>query len=349
MLYLDAAHGISGDMTVGALIDLGADAGKITGKVGRLADVKVRKVKRAGVSAAKFDVKYSHEERLFSDLKRDLGGLRLSHKAHKMTLRILTTLAAAEASAHKTTLKKVHLHEAADGVVDAVATAVALEDLGLIDGPFACSIVSVGNLAPATAEIIKSHHIPVRHAFGREITTPTGAAILAALKPEYDTRKPNGASGFGAGSWNLPHPNVLEVVLADELFMLESNIDDATPEELSHALSRLLREGAVDASITPCMMKKGRLGFLLSVLTRDPKRHSRVVMEETGTLGVRVRVVDRLEAERSVTEKKFRVGGAVESVRIKKSQFKSKPEFEDVASIARKHKKSFRSIKRKAL
>lgn len=349
MLYFDATRGIAGDMTVAALIDLGADSGKIIKKVGRIAEVEVKKVKRAGVAATKFHVNYGHEERLLSDLRKDLKSMRLSPKAFNLAWRILSELGRAEAKAHSTSISKVHLHEAADSVVDAAATAIALEDLGLINGPFSCSIVSVGKLAPAAAEIIESNSVPIRFSSNLEVTTPTGAAIVAALKPKYDTKKPNGKTGFGAGCWDLSHPNVLTVVLADEFFMLESNIDDATPEELSYAMERLMREGALDANVTQCIMKKGRLGFLFTVLTKDPTRHAQVVMEETGTLGVRVKPVERFEAERVIREKRISVGGKSEVVRIKKSRFKAKPEFDDVARIARNHNKSFRSIRRKAL
>ncbi|VVB51140.1 Uncharacterised protein [uncultured archaeon] len=131
------------------------------------------------------------------------------------------------------------------------------------------------------------------------------------------------------------------------LVILETNVDDATPEELAHALETLLKAGALDAHIIPCVMKKGRPGFLFRVLTKDPKKHVPLVMEHTGTLGVRIiPLLDRVEAPRSTSKIQVVVAGKKHGVRIKKSPVKNKAEFDDIARIADEHKMSVRKVKK---
>ncbi len=345
MLYIDCSRGIAGDMFVGALVDLGADYTKIVNALKPVARVRFRKVSKRGVLATKFDVTYKPASREYRDLLEEINKLRVSLKVKSLARRILTTLASAEASVHNVPLKKVRLHEAVDCVVDSVAVALALEDLNLIDARIKASVLSVGCVAPATEWIIKQHRIPVRVTSSREVTTPTGAAILASLAAEYTTAGVEGNPGFGAGSMNLGYPNVLKIVLTQELVLLESNIDDSTPECLSYAVERLIDEGALDVHLLPCFMKKGRIGFLVRVLTASPEKHAAVLMEETSTLGVRVLpVVGRFEAQRSVSEKTAVFNKKTESVRVKKSAFTSKPEFEDVRRIAKKHGIPFNKV-----
>ncbi|MFH1788943.1 MAG: nickel insertion protein [Candidatus Altiarchaeota archaeon] len=216
MLYLDCCCGIAGDMFAGALMDLGAESDSIVDLLSNIADVDVTKVVKKGVSATRLRVSYPSDMEEYSSLVEKVKDLSLSLKAEAFALSVLENLAKAEAVAHDVALKDVHLHEAADSIVDAVAAALALEELNLLEASFYSSTVSVGYLAPATLEIMRVNSIPSRKVSGAEIVTPTGASILAALSPEYVGEQPfGGREGFGAGEKDFTYPNVLRVVLAD--------------------------------------------------------------------------------------------------------------------------------------
>jgi uncharacterized protein (TIGR00299 family) protein len=349
MIYLDCSSGAAGDMLAGALIDSGADWRKIMGVLKPLAKVRVEKVKKRGVSAIKFEVGYEPGSREYVELAGDVKKLKLSPKARKLALRVLKILAEAEAKAHDIPLGRVHLHEAADCVVDSVAVALALEDLGWLSESFVSSVVSAGYIAPATKHIITEYGVPVRFTSDRELLTPTGAALLAALAVDY-RRMGYCSFGAGAGSMSLPWPNVLRVGLVKPKAVLESNIDDCTPEHISHMMAALMDAGALDVHVMPCVMKKGRLGFLVRVLTDEPERHASMIMDETGSLGVRVMGVEsRFELGRRTSKVSVRFGGKTEHVRVKYTPLGFKPEFDDLAAIAARHKTTFRSVRERVL
>ena len=344
MLYLDCASGMSGDMFVGALAALGADERLIKRKLKPVAKVSFSTVRRQGVAATKFNVGYLSGPATYQKLAADIRSLRLNGGAERLALRILRILAEAEAKVHCVPLRRVHLHEAADSVVDASASALALQSLGLLGGPVASSIVSCGSLAPATYEIIREYGVPVKFRGDREILTPTGAAILAATVTDWGVMEYSKPAS-GAGGMRLPWPNVVKAAIVKPLVVLESNVDDCTPEELSHMTSSLISSGALDVHVLPCMMKKGRLGFLVRVLSDDPEVHAKAVMEETGSIGVRVLPIERrFELQRVVREVSVVVGGRRERVRIKFTPLGYKPEFDDVSAIARRSGLPFRVV-----
>ncbi|MFC2162969.1 nickel insertion protein, partial [Candidatus Altiarchaeota archaeon] len=250
---------------------------------------------------------------------------------------------------HEVPVEEVHLHEAVDCVVDAVATALALNDLGHIDGIVKATPMGVGDIAPATMHIIVSQEIPVTHFSGREVATPTGAAIAAAIVDEYTTAIPTGAKGNGAGTMKCPYPNIVSAIIPTDKYILETNIDDCTPEQVTYTMEKLITDHALDVHVMPCLMKKGRLGFLIRVLTEHPERHSKAMMRETGTLGVRVdKVGKRVEAARELGKMALDVDGQLMQVGIKRSEYCLKPEYDDVAEAARKSGKPFREIQAKA-
>ncbi len=125
---------------------------------------------------------------------------------------------------------------------------------------------------------------------------------------------------------------------------METNVDDCTPEALSHLMDRVMDEGANDIHVLHTVMKKGRPGYLIRILTKDPEKFTEILMEETGTLGVRVMPIERFEADRETTEKEITINGKKEKIRVKKSRYGTKPEFEDASRIAKKHKIPLREV-----
>ncbi len=211
MLYLDCSNGVSGDMLVGALVDLGADFEKIEDAVSGIAEVDLHEVNKKGVKAKKFYVKFTPERRDYVSLKKQISGLQISQRSKKLATGILKTLALAESRAHRVPPEEIHLHEAVDSIVDAISFSIAIENLK-ING-VTSSIVSVGKVAPATDNIIKQNKIPVVFKSDMEIATPTGAAILTNIVDKFENLEANGKAGFGAGDFDLPYPNVLRAVL----------------------------------------------------------------------------------------------------------------------------------------
>ncbi|MFH1835450.1 MAG: nickel insertion protein [Methanobacteriota archaeon] len=214
MLYLDCSHGIAGDMFVGSLIDLGASFENIHEKLSHIASLKAEKVDKAGVSATRFIVDFPMDQAEYTELVGTVKSIGLSENSESTALSILEKLAEAESRAHGVSLDEVHLHEAADSMVDAAASALALEDLGLLDAGIITSPVSLGFTAPATQEIISKYSIPSKKISDKEITTPTGAAIVAAISEGFQEEFPSGGNeGFGAGEMDLPYPNVFRAIV----------------------------------------------------------------------------------------------------------------------------------------
>ncbi|MBU4201841.1 MAG: LarC family nickel insertion protein [Candidatus Altiarchaeales archaeon] len=213
MLHLDCSHGVSGDMLVGALIDLGADFKPMKETLSGIAKLSLRQVTKAGIQAKKFDVKFVSDSRSYTELLKEIDDLDISNQAKTLSKKILHSLAMAESRVHKTPLEQVHLHEARDSIVDAVAFSMALEGLGLLESQISYSMISIGTIAPATHDIIKNNSFPTKFLIDKEIATPTGMAILAAVANEFSNISPGGRSGHGAGTMDLPHPNVLKATL----------------------------------------------------------------------------------------------------------------------------------------
>lgn len=346
MLYIDSYNGVSGDMLVGALLDISKNSELIEKKLSPIAVINVRRIKKQGVHAVDFKTRHKIKDRSYPALLKSVRSLKLSAKEQNLTNAIIKTLAIAESKAHKTPLKKVHLHEATDIIVDAAAISILLSEIGWPE--VRSSIVSVGELAPATKHIINSYTIPTFKRSDAEITTPTGVAILANIVKRYVAPHSAGLEGVGAGDKNFKYPNVLSATVTSDLTMLESNIDDCTPEILSYVMEALMDAGALDVHIIPCIMKKGRQGFLVRILTNNPNSHAKLLMQETGTLGVRAQqVAYRFESPRRQEKVKIHLNGKMEEVRVKVSESGAKPEFDDLRRLAKKHKIPLRFVREK--
>jgi uncharacterized protein (TIGR00299 family) protein len=358
--YLDAFSGISGDMLVGALADAGADQNAITTAIHSLdagAMVSFEKVKRSGIGATKYHVAVveGHVHRHLSHIVKLIEKAELSARARDNAIAVFRRLGEAEAQVHQVPIEKVHFHEvgASDSIADIVGACVAF-DLLDIDA-IVCSPLNVGSgtvktehgllpvPAPATALLLTN--APV---FSRgpavELTTPTGAAVAVTLAQRFGVLPPLKIvrTGYGAGSHDFPEQaNVLRVILGEPtganealaVEVLEANIDDLNPQILAYATERLFESGALDVSLQPIIMKKGRPGQLMRVIARPQDREAltQIVFAETSTIGLRI-----FTAERRVEARDFQeVDTPYGKVRVKvTSQGSYAPEYEDCRKLA---------------
>lgn len=375
--YFDCFSGAAGDMIVGALLDAGADPNALRRNFDRLGvggfRIEIEKTTKQGLSATRFQVhldpaaKQPHRH-----LKHITEIIRQANFAPRVTeraVRIFERLAQAEAQVHNTTIEKVHFHEvgAIDAIVDVVGACLCLEQLD--PQRIYCSPIPTGNgtvkcehgvlpvPAPATALLLLG--IPLAEcAETGELTTPTGAAILTTLVDEFRSLPPMRirSIGYGAGTRdNQTRPNVLRVLLgepigaspeAEEITVLETNLDDASPQLVGYCIEKLLAEGALDAFAVPIQMKKGRPGVLLTVLA-DIDRVSameRILFSETPTFGIRRRTVQRTRLPRRFEAVPTPFG----DIRIKIGEAQglttATPEYEDCKAAARRHGVALREV-----
>jgi pyridinium-3,5-bisthiocarboxylic acid mononucleotide nickel chelatase len=359
--YLDAFSGISGDMTVGALIDAGADRKLLLSaleSLGTGAKFEVDRVKRSGIAAAKFRVigGDTKNHRHLKQILEMISKSGISDRAKQNASAVFQRLGEAEAKVHDIPLEKVHFHEvgAVDSICDIVGASIGFDLLGA--GAIYCSALNVGSgtvktehgvlpvPAPATAELLAGKPIYARGP-SVELTTPTGAAIAATLAVEFGALPAMRitATGYGAGDKDFPeHANVLRVLVgetsgAEESTMvavLEANIDDSSPQVLGYAMERLLEAGALDVTLESVLMKKNRPGTLVRVIARPEDRETlaQLLFAETSTLGLRTSMAERrVQARRSVE-----VHTPHGKVRMKVAENGSfAPEYEDCRKLAR--------------
>jgi uncharacterized protein (TIGR00299 family) protein len=356
--------GIAGDMALGSLVDAGADLDAVEGELAALPvggwAVDATTVLRGGVAATRVEVhtQESSVVRTYAHIAGLLTEARLAPRVRDRALRTFELLAAAEARLHHRPVAHVHFHEVGglDAIVDIVGTCIALEVLGI--DQMAASPVAQGtgtirsahgtlpNPAPAVVALLASAGAPT---YGTdqpfELTTPTGAALLAALAGGFGPMPPLVVerTGFGAGTRELEGlPNAVQVVIGttepadggggQPVHLLEANVDDVTGEVLAHVVTALLAGGAYDAWLTPIIGKKGRPAQIVSALC-EPRRVGElrdIIARETGTLGVRSQELQRWVAPRRVDE--VDVDGY--PVRVKVGPHRVKAEHEDVVRVA---------------
>lgn len=364
--------GVAGDMALGSLIDAGADVDAVRELLGRLPvdgwALEVEPVLRSGIAGTKVHV-HAHEEtvvRTAAHIQGLVAEARLPERVQQRAATVFRALAEAEGALHRRPPEQVHFHEVGgiDAIVDIVGTCAALEVLEVDE--VACSPIAVGlgmvraahgilpNPAPAVVELLAG--VPTRGLdLNIELTTPTGAALMAGLATDFGPLPAMriDATGFGAGSRELDgRPNLTQVVLGElaerplgegqPVVLLEANVDDATGEVLAHALGALLAAGAHDAWITPILMKKGRPAHTVHALC-DPAlatQVTQVLAAETGTLGVRGSRLERWPASRHHE----RVVVDDLSVRVKVSPGRAKAEFDDAATVAERTGRPVREV-----
>jgi len=329
IVYLDCFSGISGDMTLGALLDLGFPERALREGLDALPmdgyRIEISREKRQGLEGTSVRVLLEENKqpyRHYAEIEKMLRESPLTERVRRMASEIFERIARTEARVHGTPMEKVHFHEvgAVDSIVDIVGVALGLEALDiqqtyvstlpLGSGFVRCNHGTLPVPAPATAEIVKGMRVR-EHPAEAELVTPTGAAIAAVLAGPDHPPMPSlriQAVGYGVGRRELDHPNLLRVFLAepaegyekDEVQVIECQIDDLQPEMYPHLVERLLQSGAIDVCLIPVQMKKGRSGFLVQVLT-DPLeglRISEILFQETTTLGVRLSRSNRIKLKR---------------------------------------------------
>jgi len=337
-LYFDCFAGASGDMILGASVAAGVDPGFLREQLSLLPvtgfSIDFETVNRAGLSAtyARVETAHEHKHRHLSDIKQIIEGSGLSDAVKQRAVQIFTRLAEAEARVHNEPVDHVHFHEvgALDAIVDVVGAAICFDALKI--ERFVSSPLHVGSgmvkmahgqfpiPPPAVAELLKGVPFYSTEIKG-ELLTPTGAAIITTVCSEYGPipEMKTDATGYGAGTREYPDfPNVLRVLLGESertatderLWMLETNLDDASPQIIGHFMDRVLELGALDCFFTPVQMKKNRPGVLLSVLCgRDEKEAvMKLLFTETTTLGVRSYEVARRALQRSVVRVETQYG-----------------------------------------
>jgi uncharacterized protein (TIGR00299 family) protein len=362
--YFDAFSGISGDMTVGALVDAGADATALTqmlASLGTGATFRLEKTKRRGIAASKFTVDVAtagHPHRHLKHIVELIGAAELlPEHAKQNAIAVFQRLGEAEAKVHDVPIEKVHFHEvgAVDSICDIVGACAALELLGIEEIHSSAINVGSGTVntehgvlpvpAPATAELLTGRPVYARGP-SLELTTPTGAAIVSTLAASFGAMPPLRllSTGYGAGDKDFSeHANVLRAIVGERsgateattVSVLEANIDDASPQLLGYAMERLLEAGALDVTLQPVLMKKNRQGTLLRVIAEPAHQEdlARMIFAETTTLGLRIYSAERRVQSRKIAEVETRLG----KVRVKVSEDGSfAPEYEDCRDIARK-------------
>jgi pyridinium-3,5-bisthiocarboxylic acid mononucleotide nickel chelatase len=375
--HFDCFSGISGDMTVAALLDLGVLPEPICAGVASLnlpIKLEIEKVRKGGFAATYFRVEAppQDEHRGLAEVEQILGSGNLSAQQRDLALRIFRRLARAEATVHGMPLEKVHFHEvgALDSLADITAAAIGLDLLGVerfTSGPVAtgsgmvqCAHGLMPIPAPGTAELLKG--VPLRPStIKAELTTPTGAAILTEVVSEWiDLPAMTLESvGHGAGQKNFPdQPNLLRIMIgdiprepsgleADQVWLLETNLDDLPAEIVGYCFECLFAAGALDVFSTPIMMKKNRPGILLSVLA-EPERAAdleAILFRETTTLGVRRTLISRHKLERKVHAVKTPWGPVQGKLGWRPGMAAVfSPEYEDCARLAREHGVALREI-----
>lgn len=365
LAYFDCTSGISGDMTLGALVDAGVDLATIQEGIDSLGLPSCRlvseEVKRHGFRATKVDVQHEpeHAHRHLHHITDMIDASSLTGSRKELAKRIFTRLGEAEAKVHGTTIRKVHFHEvgAVDSIADIVGSAIGLDLLGV--DRIVCSPIPTGSghiviahgrvavPAPATAELLKG--IPIEaSAIDFELTTPTGAAIAATVVDEFGPLPGMKIEtiGYGAGTKELEEQaNVLRLIIgetdedmhSDQIWVLETNLDDISGEVVGHCTNLLAEAGALDVYTTAIQMKKNRPGMKLSVLCESShiKKLEKIVFRETTTLGVRRWPASRHKLERrphSVETQYGTVAGKLAILPDGSNSFS--PEYESCRQIA---------------
>ena len=380
IVYGDLIGGISGDMFVGALLDLGLPLEKLKQELKKIPTLNYRlevtKKSVHTIRATRFRVICGRREpdRPWKQIRSLVQQSSLDPEVKEKGLAVFARLAEAEGKIHGVALDKVHFHEvgATDSIVDIMAAAIGWRALKMDSLHFSRIPLGRGVThsrhgplplpGPATMELLKG--LPIEWVdLNGETVTPTGAAIIASLGSRFGDTPPMVVEkiGYGAGEKEFPdRPNVLRLVLGhadkgwgqDEMLVLETNIDDMNPEFYDYALDRLFAAGARDVFLSSIQMKKNRPGTLLRVITEPARKDklAEIIFRETSTIGIRYYHVSRMTLKRAVRKVKTRFG----PVRVKVIEEpgggkRATPEYEDLRKIAQAKKIPLKALYQEVL
>ncbi|MFC1553179.1 nickel pincer cofactor biosynthesis protein LarC [candidate division KSB1 bacterium] len=364
--YFDCFAGVSGDMILGALIDLGLiveELDELLRSVGLDSfELKAERTNKKGFNSINFTVtvEHSHHHRKLNDILSIVDKSELSDTAKKSITKIFTRIAEIEGGIHQRPKEDVHFHEVGsmDSMIDIFGTVWGIEKLGI--EKLYCSAITMGSGSvkcehgiipvPSPASLGLAEGFPVqKKEVGFELATPTGVALVTSLAEFVDLlpeMKITG-TGYGCGDRDIEDfPNVLRIITGetaktleeDNKLIIETNIDDMNPEILPYVIERLLNDGAVDAFLTPILMKKGRPGYKLSVITDRSfsDRCLRTIFSETSSIGVRMYETSRKKLKRESENVKTEFG----DIKVKSYVFENDkyiaPEYEECKKIALK-------------
>ena len=382
ILYIDCFSGISGDMMVGALLDMGLDFSLLRNELKKLNidgfSIDCREVMINSIKAKKFDVRVTapQHKRDYRDVIKVIKSSRIDEGVKKISLEIFKIIAEAESKVHNCSIDRVHFHEvgAVDSIVDIVSTAIGIKNLKAVSFhsgkiPLGRGFIDTANgrfpvPAPATVEILKG--LPVFGGnFSFEATTPTGAAILRSVVSNFGQIPPMTIEriGYGAGSRKSKKiPNILRILSgvvrdkdiprSEDLVVLSTNIDDDNPETIGYIQEGLLEGGALDVWTEPIYMKKSRPAFKLCILC-DKESEAKIVdtvFLESMTLGIRRKEVKRYSIKRKTKTADLSYGKVKVKIGIHKGEEVTvSPEFESCSKLAKKTGKPLKEIYQDAI
>ncbi|MBA3248023.1 MAG: nickel pincer cofactor biosynthesis protein LarC [Pyrinomonadaceae bacterium] len=364
-LYFDCFAGASGDMILGALVSAGVDARLLIEQLSRLNvegfDVSFETVDRSGISATRAHVQARDERqhRHLSDILKIIEASSLTESVKERAAKIFTRLGEAEARVHNVALEQIHFHEvgALDAIVDVVGACIGFELLGV--EKFMASPLHVGSGTvemahgrfpvppPAVVELLRDAPIYATDIKG-ELMTPTGAAIISSVCEDFGPLPALrvARTGYGAGAREYENfPNVLRVFIGEsaaaneteKALVVETNIDDCSPQLIGHVMERALAAGALDCYFTPVQMKKNRPGVLVTILCRPPDRETmfELLFSETTTIGVRCYEVERRTLDRVFVSVQTSFGAvSIKVARLNGRVVNATPEFEECRAAA---------------
>ncbi len=385
-VLVDCFSGASGDMLLGALLDVGVSIDDLRDGLSSLPvrgwQLSAEPATQHGLSGSRARVTLDERDQPHRGLMEVLGIVRGGNLPEAVTQRaaaVFTRLGEVEADIHGTSVEDVEFHEvgAIDAIVDVVGVVLGLYLLDVDWERIACEGVPLGSgwvraahgrlpvPAPATLELVRRAAMPVRSSPGAgdtgELTTPTGAALLSILSRPGAGAMPKHVErvGYGFGTREPAWPNAVRLIvgdleapsdsgglLADQVVEIQTNLDDATPEELGFAMERWLEAGALDVAFSALQMKKNRPGVLVRVLCRpaDGPRLARLVLEHTSALGVRLQTIERLIARREERVVSTPWGAVRVKVKLLGETEIVAPEYEDCARVAREARVPLREV-----
>ncbi len=373
-LYLDTFSGISGDMFLGLLIDLGLDRQQLQQHLDLLPfhgyQLEISREQRHGISGTRVLVAHeeSHHHRHWSGIDRMLADSSLPEKMSGLARAFFRRLGEAEAKVHGIDIDQVHFHEvgAIDAIVDLTGAAIGLKLLGigrvlcaplpLSRGMSRCAHGMLPLPAPATLEILQGKPV-CASGCDKELVTPTGATIVAELAEFSNLPTAQlGKTGYGVGGWQLEdRPNLLRGILYEEtgpgsketIRILETHIDDSTPEELGYLLDQLQGQGALDVSYTPLQMKKNRPAQKLTVICQPHQADqlAQLILEQSSAIGLRSISAERYLLDRRLEKVSTALGEAQVKLLYQGKRFlRLSPEYEDCRRLAETHQRPLHEI-----